>query len=397
MALGNRTYSNLLQNIVPIYYFLGTLISITYFNIFHPISLSSLGIFLVYYFIKFLNDFRVNKYILFFILIHVILGVFYRNIDDLFTMTLYSLVIFAFSMAAKFDKKIYEKFSLSIVLMNFINTVVLILSPASRTRYKTIGGLSIQINYFEDVHFSVAALTALLAIILIFKFKKNGVRNNLLIIGTVVFSLYNIITLGKVSVLLGLLVSIFITRFFFYKHRSQMVTKIIANTMIIFTFLSGWILEIVRVLTSSWNINYALFTGRRNMIWSVYLDYFSDLPILNKLFGSFFIRTYSDIVQPGLPHPHNQWITILISMGFVGLILYFLLLRRAYYYTIETQDKVGFAYMVAINVFATTDNYILLTAGCLNAFLIFYFATKSQNNAAINKKYHQSENGLNEF
>lgn len=371
--------SNLLQNIVPIYYFLGTLISITYFNIFHPISLSSLGIFLVYYFIKFLNDFKVNKYILLFIFIHVILGVFYRNIEDLFTMGLYSLVVFTFSMSAKFDKRIYEKFSLSIVLMNFINTVVLILSPASRTRYKTIGGLSIQINYFENVHFSIAALTALLAIILIFKFKKNGVRNKLLIITTIVFSLYNIITLGKVSVLLGLFVSAFVTRFFFYKNRSQMVTKLIANIIIIVTFLSGWILEMLMVLTSSWNINYALFTGRRNMIWSIYLDYFSDLPILNKLFGSFFIRTYSNKIQPGLLHPHNQWITILISTGLVGLILYFFLLRKAYYYTIETQDKVGFAYIVAVNIFATTDDYILLTAGCLNAFLVFYFATRYKN------------------
>jgi O-antigen ligase len=277
-------------------------------------------------------------------------------------------------MAAKFDKKVYEKFSLSIVLMNFINTIVLIISPASRIRYKTIGGISIQINYFENVRFSAAALTALLAIILVYKFKSKGFRSNLLIVSTVISGLYNIITLGKLSVLLGLSVAVLATTFLFHKNRNQIITKIAVNIILIFTFLSGWILRIVIELTSSLDINYALLTGRRNMIWSAYIDYFSDVPTLNKFFGSFFIRTYNDIVQPGLPHPHNQWITILISMGLFGLILYFLLLRKAYYCTIESRDKVGFAYMVAINIFATTDDYILLTAGCLNAFLIFYFA-----------------------
>ena len=46
--------------------------------------------------------------------------------------------------------------------MNFINTMVLIISPASRIWYKSIGGLTIQINSFEGVHFSAAVLTALL-------------------------------------------------------------------------------------------------------------------------------------------------------------------------------------------------------------------------------------------
>lgn len=381
MTLEDRTYSNLLKIIVPIYYFLGTLISITYFNIFHPIALSSLGLFLLYYFIMFFNDFRVNKYILLFIIVHVVIGIFYIKIDDLFTMVLYSLVIFAFSMAAKFDKKVYEKFSLSVVLMNIINTIVLIISPASRIRYKTIGGISIKINYFENVRFSAAALTALIAIILVYKFKNKGFRSNLLIASTVISGLYNIITLGKLSVLLGLSVVVFVTTFLFHKNRNLIITKIAVNIILIFTFLSGWILRIVIELTSSLDINYGLLTGRRNMIWSAYIDYFSNLPISNKLFGSFFIRTCNDIVQPGLPHPHNQWITILISIGLLGLTLYFLLLRKAYYYTIESLDKVGFAYMVAINIFATTDDYILLTAGCLNAFLIFYFAIQPPKTA----------------
>ena len=103
------------------YYFLGTLISITYFNVYHPISLSSLGIFLVYYFIKSLKGFKIDKFIWVFIIFHILAGVLYWNTFDFFTMTLYSIIVFAFSLVARFDKNIYEKYSIAIVLMNYIN------------------------------------------------------------------------------------------------------------------------------------------------------------------------------------------------------------------------------------------------------------------------------------
>jgi O-antigen ligase len=237
-----------------------------------------------------------------------------------------------------------------------------------------VGDLSIQINYYEGIHFSAAALTALLAIMLVFYFQNRSYKSTLLKIGTIFSSLFIIFTLGKVSVLLGLFVAVIVTKIFFFQGKLSKYTRVLSTFIIAGTFLSGWILPFLIKITSVWGINYRLLTGRRDMIWNVYLEYFNKTPFLEKVLGSFFVRTYNDIVQQGFLHPHNQWITILISTGLIGLILYFILFVKAYRYTIKSGDRVGFSYLLALNVYATTDDYILLTAGCINAFLLFYFA-----------------------
>jgi len=380
ILIERRTNSNVvLHYFILIYYFIGTLISLTYFNIYHPFSLTSLGMLLVYYFLYFLKSFKINKFILIFIIYHIVVGIFYNNVSDFFTMVLYSVIVLVFSLVAKYDKSAKIIFCISIVVMNYINFIIIFLSPPARTRYKSIGPLNIQVNYFESVRFSLLAMTALFAIILIFYLKNKGLKIILIKVSTVLSGLYIILTAGKVSVLLGLFITATVAKFFFFEGKLSKITKVISTLILFFTFFSGWILPLIIGLTEKWQINYSHLTSRRDMIWTQYLKYFSNLALYKKLLGSFFIRTYNDVIQQGFLHPHNQWITILVSTGFIGLLLYFILFQKAYNYTIKSGDRVGFMYLLALNIYATADDYILLTAGCINAFLLFYFASLKKN------------------
>jgi O-antigen ligase len=287
--------------------------------------------------------------------------------------------VLVFSLVAKYDKSAKIIFCISIVIMNYINFIIIVLSPPARTRYKSIGPLNIKVNYFESVRFSLLAMTALIAIILIFYFKNNGFKIILIKVSTVLSGLYIIFTAGKVSVLLGLFITAIVAKFLFFEGELSKITKVVSTLILLFTFFLGWILPSIISLTEKWQINYSYLTSRRNIIWIQYLEYFSNLPLHKRLLGSFFIRTYNDVIQQGFLHPHNQWITILVSTGFIGLLLYFILFKRAYNYTIESGDSVGFMFLLALNIYATADDYILLTAGCVNAFLVFYFASQNKH------------------
>lgn len=372
-------------NLVILLFFTSALIGRSFLDGNTPVAILPLILFVLLNALYFFKSGTINKFILIFAMYHIWAALLYMNIRNFTVVTFYGATIVIYGFLSSRLRSIKMCFVYAILIANYINITYFFVAAPIQTRYKAVGPIKIFISYYDTISFSSTTLIALLAIILVFYLKRRSFLFQCIKVSTILTGLYIIFISGKVSVIAGLVCTCIVIPLFFYKGKFVYLTRILSYLIILVSVSFHWILEFCSGFLLKLGINYHHLSSGRDTIWSEYLDYFNNLPLFHKLFGSFFIRTYNDQIKKELPHPHNQWILLLISIGIIGLVFYFVLLKKAFSYTIDTKDKVGFAYLLVICIYAIMDDYVFFTPACIYMFLLIYYAVQKDASSTTGK------------
>lgn len=150
------------------------------------------------------------------------------------------------------------------------------------------------------------------------------IKNKIFKIITITISLFMLLVGGKLTSILAVLVSlmiyIIIVKFSFFKNKLKYILKIILVMSFFSSFIFYFFIKSFNKLFSVANI----FSGR-TVLWIDYIDYILE----NKFFilvGNGFFNDNKMISY--LLHPHNQYLTILYTLGIFGFTIYYLLFSK---------------------------------------------------------------------
>lgn len=204
----------------------------------------------------------------------------------------------------------------------------------------------------NDVSFSMSGyILGFMPLLIMIIYKK--VHKWMLIILYIFFIFY----LGKLTIILSLVISLFISLILF-----RMDKKFKLLSLILYLIL---ILSIPFSISRSNNSIKELLSGR-DIIWNDFLmDIFNSSSIPEFLFGKGRISLLTDVSITY--HPHNQFIYILYVFGAVGLLIYCILMLYLLYTSMDN------FYLLCLSIFIilvqVSDDFIFFSNG-QNIFLI---------------------------
>ena len=360
--------------IVFILYVITSYMGLLYLDVYNPIVLMgvvSLVFFSIYLVIK--KNQPINRFMFIVAVYHLIPCLFMDNLSDIFYMVSYITLIISISLFISYMKERSMVAICKIVMfISIFNFLYMLSQPFTITKTKVILGLSISIRMSENVVFSRSAIVALIGFILFYKLKPINLKGRILKIAGILINIFTIVFLGKLSTLLTLFMVIVLGELI-KLIKSRRLYKLIAMGITGVTFSLSFLMPSIINLCIKYNINYKMIFSGREELWIKYINYFKEAPIMNKLFGGIYVRTMNEVGGEIIKHPHNQYLTILVSVGIIGLVLYMILFYKAYYNTLLAKDIQGFMILLSINLIGITDDYIFLTVIIIDSFYFIYY------------------------
>lgn len=365
-----------------IVYVITSYIGLLYLDVYNPVVL--IGVLGLVFFSLYLiieKNQPIDKFILMLACYHLIPCLLAENLLDIVYLLAYITLIISIGLFISYMKeRSMEIISKIVMVISLFNFIYILYQPFEITRTKVILGLSINLRMSKNVVFSRTAIVALIAFVLFYKLKTINLREKIIKIMGIIMNLFTIMFLGKLSTLFTLFIVICIGELI-KLIRNKSLNKVISLIIPTFTFFLAFIMPYIVDLCIKNNINYKLLFSGREELWIKYINYFKEVNIIDKLFGSIYIRTINEIGGEMIKHPHNQYLTILVSSGVVGLILYIILFYKAYYNSLHLKDIRGFMILLSVNLIGITDDYIFLTVIIIDSFYYIYYCTLK------NKKY----------
>ncbi|MFA3904810.1 hypothetical protein ACDQ49_03040 [Fusobacterium nucleatum] len=138
-------------------------------------------------------------------------------------------------------------------------------------------------------------------------------------------SLFTILIGGKFTTILAILVSfmIYVVNIKLSFFRSKL--KYILKLLLIISFSSSFILYLfIKIFEKLFSIK-SILSGR-SILWVDYINYILENKV-SLLLGNGFFNDSKMISY--LSHPHNQYLTILYTLGIFGFIIFYLLLSKS--------------------------------------------------------------------
>lgn len=378
--------------IVFILYVITSYMGLLYLDVYNPIVLMgvvSLVFFSIYLVIK--KNQPVNRFMFILAVYHLIPCLFMDNLSDIFYMLSYMTLLICISLFISYMKERSMVTICRVVMVTSIfNFIYMLFQPFTIRKTKVILGLSLNIRMSENVVFSRSAIIALIGFILFYKLKPVNFKERIFKFVGILINIFTIVFLGKLSTFLTLFMVI-ISGEVVKLIRSKGLYKLIAMIITGVTFSLGFFMPNIINIFMKYNINYRMIFSGREELWIKYINYFKEAPIINKLFGGMYIRTMNEIGGEIIKHPHNQYLTILVSVGLIGLLLYMILFYKAYYNALLSRDIQGFMILLSINLIGITDDYIFLTVIIIDSFYFIYYCIMKNRKQV----YDNSRNGVN--
>lgn len=378
--------------IVFLLYVFTSYIGLLYLDVYNPIVL--IGVVLIIFFSIYLvikKNQPINRFMFIFAIYHLIPCLLMDNLSNIFYMLAYVTLLISISLFISYMKERSMLAICKVVMFTSIfNFIYMLSQPFTITRTKKILGLSINLRMSENVVFSRSAIIALIGFILFYKLKPVNFKQRVVKLAGIFINIFTIVFLGKLSTLLTLFIVI-ISGEVVKLIRNKRLYKLIAMVITGVTFSLGFFMPTIINICIKYNINYRMIFSGREELWGKYLNHFKEAPIINKLFGGIYIRTMNEVGGEIIKHPHNQYLTILVSVGLIGLVLYMILFYKAYYNALLYRDIQGFMILLSINLIGITDDYIFLTVIIIDSFYYIYYSVLNNRKQA----YKDSRNGVN--
>ena len=316
----------------------------------------------------FLYKKRINKYI--FILIGAIFFSFLCNFKNLFQISYYilniNMIISIYSLIEIYQKKLLDKIYFFIVIFSILNLIIYLILPPDYIGVKIINGIKMIRVQLNLLPLSIASIISLLSFYIADKYKfwkKYLIK---------LLNLILIIKLGKISVLGALIFVTALSNFIFFlklnKHMKKIV-EVFIKIIIMINFSAAFIIIAIQKLYRI--SNFSLLTLRED-IWRHYIKYFINEG--NIIFGNGFIEPDNKILD--MTNPHNQYLNIVIILGIVGMIAFFIYFNKILKNTLNELyfgNKVPFKIFITLIFIMISDSYFILTVFPLYMTLLMSF------------------------
>lgn len=316
----------------------------------------------------FLYKKRINKYI--FILIGAIFFSFLCNFKNLFQISYYilniNMIISIYSLIEIYQKKLLDKIYFFIVIFSILNLIIYLILPPDYIGVKIINGIKMIRVQLNLLPLSIASIISLLSFYIADKYKfwkKYLIK---------LLNLILIIKLGKISVLGALIFVTALSNFIFFlklnKHMKKIV-EVFFKIIIMINFSAAFIIIAIQKLYRI--SNFSLLTLRED-IWRHYIKYFINEG--NIIFGNGFIEPDNKILD--MTNPHNQYLNIVIILGIVGMIAFFIYFNKILKNTLNELyfgNKVPFKIFITLIFIMISDSYFILTVFPLYMTLLMSF------------------------
>lgn len=309
------------------------------------------------------REMKISNFILGIILITLFSSIFnYETIGNYFINII--LVFNVYTITKYRWNYIYKNLYYLAIFFNIINIFIYIYSPKIYSAPKIIFGhelSKIQLQEIGVAAMSKIAIYSLFSIILI--------KNKLLKIIIMILSLFILLVGGKFTAILAILVSLIIYILIIKLSILKSKLKFILKTILICSFSSSFIFYfLVRILNELFSVK-NIFSGR-SVLWLDYINYILENK-LSLLFGNGFFSDSKMISY--LSHPHNQYLTILYTLGIFGFVIYYSLFSKS----IDRILKVVRKYPDLLLLFIIQiiqmcgDDYYILTVEPIGMIFIF--------------------------
>ena len=315
-------------------------------------------LFMVLFFIKFfsgvLRKYKINKYILLMILAFILSSVFNLREIQKYMINICSLVscYYIVEYTKKINKSITDIILKILTGFTLLNFLLIVFLPGIEQNSKELFGLIISRNTVKYLGLAIASINAGLTLIYLKSYKNKYIKY---IVCTI--SLIVIFNSGKLSVILTLIL-VKILKELFLKLPKKISIKFIQVMITLFFFSSYIYLGIENYLKKYINIE-KIFTGRV-VLWKDYSKYVINDG--NLFFGNGFFENGKNISY--LAHPHNNYLSIIYTLGIFGgviFLLYFFKIIEKTFEDLNKQNDYKLMCLLFIFFIMNTDDYFLIT------------------------------------
>ncbi|WP_338941459.1 O-antigen ligase family protein [Fusobacterium nucleatum] len=262
---------------------------------------------------------KINNLVLGMILILLYSSIF--NYETIENYLINIILVFNIYILTKYRwSYVYKNLYYLALFFNIINICIYVYSPKIYSTPKIIFGhelSKIQLQEIGVSAISIIAIYSLFSIVLI--------KSRLLKVVIMTLSLFTILIGGKFTTILAILVSfmIYVVNIKLSFFRSKL--KYILKLLLIISFSSSFILYLfIKIFEKLFSIK-SILSGR-SILWVDYINYILENKV-SLLLGNGFFNDSKMISY--LSHPHNQYLTILYTLGIFGFIIFYLLLSKS--------------------------------------------------------------------
>lgn len=315
-------------------------------------------IFTIFFFVSFfkiiLKNHKINLYILLIIVSFIFSNIFNLEDSSKYIINIFSLgaCYYIVEYTKTINKSITDITLKILTAFTFFNFLLIIFLPGIEQNSKELFGLIISRNNVKYLGLAIASINAGLTLIYLKKYKNKYIRYLICII-----SLMVIINSGKLSVILTLIM-VKILKELSLKLPKKFSIKFLKIMITLFFFSSYIYLKIEVYLKKYINIE-RIFTGRV-VLWKDYSRYMiSDG---NLFFGNGFFENGKNISY--LTHPHNNYLSIVYTLGIVGgivFLLFFFKIIEKTFKNLNKQNDYKLMSLLFIFFIMNTDDYFFIT------------------------------------
>lgn len=340
-------YIYIVLNIISTYNIEGRLIILLVSQIF-------MLLFFIGFIRKILKKHRINLYILLIIVSFMLSSIFNlkempKYIINIFTLcSCYYIVEYIYTK----NKNITDIILRILTIVTIFNFLLIVFLPGVEQNPKEVFGIVISRNNVKYLGLAIASINAGLVLTCIKNYKNKYTRFLIFLISLIV-----ILNSGKLSVILTLIL-VKILKELFLKLPKILSIKIFQIMITIF-FLGNYIyLKIENYLKEYINTE-KILTGRV-ILWKDYTEY-----IINKgnlFLGNGFFESGKKISY--LTHPHNNYLSIIYTLGIFGgviFLLFFLKIVKKMFENLNNQNDYKLTCLLFIFFIMNTDDYFLIT------------------------------------
>lgn len=265
------------------------------------------------------NKIKINNLVLGIIFIMLFSSIFnYETVGNYFINI---ILVFNVYILTKYRwNYIYINLYYLAVFFNMINIFIYIHSPKIYSAPKIIFGYELSKIQLQEIGVSAMSIIAIYSL-----FSITLIKNKLLRIIIIILSLFIILVGGKFTAILAILISLMIYLLIIKLSIFKSKLKFILKTILVISFSSSFIFYcLIRILNELFSVK-NIFSGR-SVLWLDYINYILENK-LSLLFGNGFFSDSKMISY--LSHPHNQYLTILYTLGIFGFVIYYSLFSKS--------------------------------------------------------------------
>ena len=254
---------------------------------------------------------KIPKDILILLLITLFSAIF--NLKTIANYLINIILVYNIYFLTKYKWEIvYKEFFSFGIIFNIINILLYTYFPKIYTAPKIVFGYRISKIELEQIGVASLSQIAIYSLFSVVLFKNNFFKKIIILL-----SMFIILIGGKLTTLLSLTICGII--YIYSNHFSEKGLKFFLRSLQILCFGSSFIfyllINFLKKVMSVQNI----FSGRA-ILWIDYIDYISK-DVFHIFVGNGFFLDEKKISY--LTHPHNQYLSILYTLGIFGIILYY--------------------------------------------------------------------------